>query len=166
MGIRRDCQCPRSHHKHGTVDAYTRDRCRCDECGAVQREALRRYRKLKAYGRWPEQWCEPHRITRRLQALAALGYNDQRLARELDVDGAWVRRVLLGETGDVARLATLRKVSEVYDRLSGTPAQGRWVNYAKRRAARHGWVPPLAWDDIDNDPNPADLDYYTRRMNA
>jgi hypothetical protein len=28
------------------------------------------------------------------------------------------------------------------------------VSYAKTTAAKRGWLPPLAWDDIDRDPEP------------
>jgi hypothetical protein len=40
----------------------------------------------------------------------------------------------------------------LYDDLSMTPADGPGAWRALSDARKHGWAPPLAWDDID-DPN-------------
>ena len=34
------------------------------------------------------------------------------------------------------------------------PAIGRYAKRTRNLAARSGYAPPLAWDDIDNDPEP------------
>ena len=42
---------------------------------------------------------------------------------------------------------TAARVDAIYERLSGTPGGSK---YALAVAARHGFVPPLAWDNIDD----------------
>lgn len=38
-GIRRDCECPRANHQHGTHLAYFKDGCRCGECSKAGQRA-------------------------------------------------------------------------------------------------------------------------------
>lgn len=82
---------------------------------------------------------------RRLQALAWLGWSGEQVAVELDVSrsavAAWRRRTTV-----TAR--TARDVKELYDRWSmmfGPSAK------ARAGARRHGFTPPLGWDeDLDD----------------
>jgi hypothetical protein len=70
---------------------------------------------------------------RRIQALVALGHSFTRIAEALgDVTpgAAWALAHRMGPDARAAR-------------------------YARTIATKHGWPPPLAWDDIDNDPAPA-----------
>ncbi|MCV7565097.1 hypothetical protein M3E78_005740 [Micrococcus luteus] len=43
----RDCQCKRANHQHGTVLAYSIDKCRCPDCT----KAMARYDKVKSIAR-------------------------------------------------------------------------------------------------------------------
>jgi hypothetical protein len=55
---------------------------------------------------------------------------------------------------------TAQDVTELYERLSPTPPprstgqQRATADAARAHAAKQGWRPPLAWDDIDTDPTP------------
>jgi hypothetical protein len=94
---------------------------------------------------------------RRVQALVARGWSVTRIGRELGWEPgnfhAMMRREHVGA-------ATHREVAALYDRLWNVePPQEEWrdkiahtrsLGFAKRR----GWLPPLAWDDIDTDPEP------------
>lgn len=82
---------------------------------------------------------------RRLQALAALGWTLQAIADRLDV---WRQHVSVVQSGDreLVRADTARAVARVYRDLHMTPGPN---SRTAARARRRGWLPPLAWDDID-----------------
>ena len=91
---------------------------------------------------------------RRLQALVTVGWAQAWLARELHRSPANLRRSMTSESV-TARTAQL--VTDMYERLwdaappDQLPAQRRASDAARTFAADHGWLPPLAWDDIDHD---------------
>lgn len=151
VGVKRDCQCPRANHVHGTVEAYGQDGCRCPDCRQAQAASLRRYRRQKAYGRWPDQWDTMHGTLRRLEGLTWMGYTAAELASRLDVNERWVRRMLKRSPDHVIRAATREKVKALYDDLMTRPApSGRYAKFSRRRAEQLGWPSPWVWDDIDD----------------
>ncbi|OMC41895.1 hypothetical protein A5742_31435 [Mycolicibacterium fortuitum] len=83
---------------------------------------------------------------RRIQALAAIGYRisdlNPMLGRGRNCVEQWIKR-------DVVSSDSAADVADLYRRLSMVPGPSE---LSRRRAAKRGWVPPLAWDDID-DPN-------------
>lgn len=93
---------------------------------------------------------------RRIQALVALGWCYPELAARSGVSGAQVHKWAKG--GAYIRATSRDKIVGLYEALSmthppsDTPAQRRNAKYARTIAAKRGWPPPLAWDDID-DPN-------------
>jgi hypothetical protein len=97
---------------------------------------------------------------RRLQALVALGHSYSRIGEALAMTpaGAWA----LG-TRDRAyvRATTVAKVSSLYEAWSmllppeTTTNERKAAAYARTVATKNSWLPPLAWDDIDHDPEPA-----------
>ena len=100
--------------------------------------------------------------TRRLRALVAIGWSGAKLARALDMLPTNFARLLHSTT---VTAATARATRILYDRLWDTPPpepdahQRQAASRARNMARRHGWPPPLAWDDddIDNpDARPAE----------
>ena len=95
---------------------------------------------------------------RRLQALVAHGWTELELSRRLEVSTNEVNRVL---HADLVTGRTHRAIAELFDNLwdvqppTATPAQRGNRARARNLAARRGWVPALAWDDIDFDDGPA-----------
>ena len=95
-------------------------------------------------------------LTRRLRALAVLGWSSRAVAEvsglNLDTVKAWRR----GDVTEVHGIAPA--VLAAYDELSmrTPPNTERYerttVNNVRNRAQRAGWLPPLAWDEgeIDN----------------
>lgn len=81
---------------------------------------------------------------RRIQALMALGWPQALIGAELGVKqravSNWLARQYV-----TARNA--KAVADLYDRLSMTPGPSE---ITRSRALARGWVPPLAWDDIDD----------------
>ncbi|MGZ0069289.1 hypothetical protein [Microbacterium arborescens] len=97
-------------------------------------------------------------VRRRLQALQTRGWTTSDLARQMISHPATVDRLL---TADRVTIATHDRVAATFDRLwdqlpvAHTDAKQREIDDTRRRAAEAGWVPPLAWDDIDTDDAPA-----------
>lgn len=94
---------------------------------------------------------------RRLKALMALGWTQSDIAAELGITASRVGFI----TNKYPRVyrQTAQAVSELYDRWSmivpadtGPRRRGHNMRHeiARRMAARKGWLPPLAWDDIDD----------------
>jgi hypothetical protein len=97
---------------------------------------------------------------RRLQALVATGWAPAALGRQLDRSASNLRRIL---TTQAVSSRTAREVDDLYERLwntrpaQDTPARQRRADAARAEARAAGWPPPLAWDDIDSDPDPPAL---------
>ncbi|WP_231839573.1 hypothetical protein [Blastococcus saxobsidens] len=94
---------------------------------------------------------------RRLQALIAVGWPPDELAARLGRSSAGLRRSMLSHS---ITAQTARDVSALYEQLwslrppQSIDGQRAAADAARAFAAERGWLPPLAWDDIDTDPNP------------
>ncbi|MBN9176099.1 MAG: hypothetical protein J0I43_01835 [Microbacterium sp.] len=94
---------------------------------------------------------------RRMQALVARGWSQSKLTDRLGVERSNFGVMMTREhvTADLHRRAE-RLFEELWDQLPPNEewrdkiAYTRTVAYAKQRR----WLPPLAWDDIDNDVDP------------
>lgn len=98
---------------------------------------------------------------RRLQALVAIGWTESQLAERMGMDMGNFWGLLCGlrqrvTSGNAARAA------QIFSTLWDQPQTGHYADNARRIAARRGWHPPLAWDDIDADPAPAIADVPAR----
>lgn len=101
--------------------------------------------------------------TRRLQALAAVGWTQKELGARLGVTGARVGHLMNGMFPTVFP-ETAAAVAAVFDELCMVvptdpaptrPREFRVHERTRRRARARGWVSALAWDDIDNDASPS-----------
>ena len=96
---------------------------------------------------------------RRLQALATLGWSVTSLATRSELAPRALRRAL---TSTTVTAQTARAVDRLYAKLRAEPAPHRTPGEqaaaarAKAAAQRAGWRGPLAWDDIDHDPDELD----------
>lgn len=96
-------------------------------------------------------------VVRRLQALGRCGWSFAALESELGMQRDNVRRMACAARVTVR---TRRAVEELYERLWDVPPpqadkwERRAVTATRRRAEAAGWLPPMAWDDIDTDPEP------------
>lgn len=137
---------PRHGHYAGAVAHWRERSTLCDPCAraASRRRKLNRLRRQEGRpGLVPALGT-----VRRLQALQAIGYGYPRLAIETGISektlrnptyrGQWVYRV------------TADAVATVYERLCMTPLDGPYARRSRNMAAAKGWMPPLAWDDIDD----------------
>lgn len=99
-------------------------------------------------------------LIRRTQALSALGWSDTQIGRAGGLTRDAIDRYRSGRIR-MPKHATVVGICRAYRALSArVPAPRTRIERAavaavKARAARNGWPPPLAWDDIDTDPAPA-----------
>lgn len=94
---------------------------------------------------------------RRVQALACRGWSIAALAAELGITrSALTQRINAGGTTVRAHL----QLAELYERIWNvrpmptSDIDAAYITRTIRRAERAGWMPPMAWDDIDTDPEP------------
>lgn len=84
-------------------------------------------------------------VRRRLQALHALGWSFTALGRHLDASPQLVRRWAHAQH---VTTETRARIVAVYDHLWNTePPQGKGATRSRSHAIRHGWPPPVAWDE-------------------
>lgn len=102
-------------------------------------------------------------VRRRIQALAALGWTARAIAV---ASGLPHRRVseLMMAVNQRCTLETSAAIRAAYERCCLIRPTGRYAELARTRAALKGWPTPLAWDDIDNDAEPADLSHLKRMV--
>lgn len=134
-----------SAHRHGDESAYCQG-CRCDDA----REDRRIKVKHRLHGVHRSPYTTIAGTSRRLQALAVLGWSCQLLAPRLGSSAQLMERYRTGRHPRI-RQETATKIARLYDELYATPGP---CQVTRDRAARAGWVRPLLWDDdtID-DPN-------------
>ena len=136
--------------RHGTTRGFHAG-CREMCC----RRAIARYEKAGRLARLNGGRAVPALgAQRRLQALMALGWSSHRIATIAGLphrNHVW--RILNGQQGKPTvwiQRSTHAWVCRVYDELSMTVPTGRYVARTKAYAERMGYLPPLAWDDIDD----------------
>lgn len=127
--------------RHGTSRGYTMG-CREDCCRRAQMIYMKRYRM----GQRP-RLVDPTGTRRRIQALVCLGYSHKQLSEMAGRASEWTRQLMSG-TAVVSTTADI--VADIYERLSMTPATHPYADRCRRQALDKGWLPPLAWDDIDD----------------
>jgi lambda repressor-like predicted transcriptional regulator len=91
---------------------------------------------------------------RRVRALARLGWSMRQIGDVAGVKFETLRRISSQEPPHV-EVATAEGVSAAYEKLSMTLAPpSRTASQVRSKAEHKGWLPPLMFDDIDNDPEP------------
>ncbi len=93
---------------------------------------------------------------RRIHALIAIGYALTDISVALGKSPTWCNAIL---THNAVHTNTAQDVADLYNRWHMTIPQGWKADRQRRIAAKRGWPPPLAWDDIDNDEAPADSSF-------
>lgn len=94
--------------------------------------------------------------TRRLQALVAIGHTQLELAAALGRDVGNLSGLVLGHQQRITT-STRAAVTALFDTMWDQYHTGAGADRARRVAERRGWLPPMAWDDIDTDSTPPDL---------
>lgn len=93
-------------------------------------------------------------LVRRVRALATLGWTSQEIADAAELPVHVIKQY---RRAAVTYLAPDRveAITRAFDTLAmRTPPPAPMRGRTRALAARAGWAPPLAWDDIDTDPAP------------
>ncbi len=109
----------------------------------VRPETARRILAVRTVDVAPGSIVDTTGTTRRLRCLVAIGWTQTELARRIGWSVCNLNSVVMARRPGV-RVDTARMVAAMYDELSMTPGPSA---RARSLAARHGWLPPLAWDD-------------------
>jgi transcriptional regulator with XRE-family HTH domain len=107
---------------------------------------------------------------RRVHALVACGWSQQKLAARLGMAGSNFHLCI---TSERVTAGTARKIAALYDELwdQPPPESTQHEKVAASRSRRHarerGWPPPMAWDDDtiddpDAEPEGTDIDHAPR----
>lgn len=146
--------------RHGTTAGHNAG-CRCLPCrrAKLRYDKQRRADELSGKPRRVPAW----RVARRLEALQALGWPLRRLGAET---GIRFNHLNLIRDRETVTLATFRAVDEAYERLCMssppmlTPGQRSGITRTRKSAAARGFLPPLAWTNIDDvNESPTDWQY-------
>ena len=139
--------------RHGTRAGYdAHRRARQNACPPCKAAAARAENLRRLYP--GPRITDAAPSARRIQALVALGWTYGQIGKWLDVSHdmppKWAH-----QRGTVIRTSVARRIAKTYEARSmttppTTTGRDRWrISYAQTTARRNGWLPPLAWDDID-----------------
>lgn len=95
--IKRDCQCKRAKHVHGTRTAYVVDKCRCRPCTDASAAEERRRSRQKLYGRYDVGRVDAAPVRAHLIALMEYGIGLKRIAAIAGVSNATLGKVIYGD---------------------------------------------------------------------
>lgn len=122
-----------AHHKAGEQP--------CDPCRAAHAADGRTRRRT------PRPMVSALGTHRRVQALRAIGWSGAAISRECGRSQFWVQQILLQ---DRVHQGTAELIACTYERLSMTVIDTPRGRRTAAEARALGWLPPLAWDDIDD----------------
>lgn len=141
--------------RHGTTAGHAAG-CRltcCREARNSDERQRRKHREVLGIIRTVDKTG----TVRRIQALWAIGWTSAHIAKACGWGAPQAVTEIVAVRSHTYR-ATAETVARVYDELCmtlGPSAKNR------RDAARKGWAPPLAWDDIDHDEAPTGVGYLS-----
>ena len=121
---------------------------RYDTSKPAQRLRVATVRKLMAVRPQPADGSFVNILptARRLQALVAIGYTQAYLAQQIGWTPQNLNAIITCRRPNCTHKLA-KAVNDLYEQLSATPGPSK---RSRALAARKGWAPPLAWDDIDN----------------
>lgn len=108
---------------------------------------------IPAHTRPASGYIDPTGTRRRVHALTALGWPQAWIARRLGIEESSLRQTM---AAGIVQATTADAIAALYDQMwaelppTRTLTERRFVATARNLAARNGWAPPLAWDNIDN----------------
>jgi transcriptional regulator with XRE-family HTH domain len=113
----------------------------------------------------PNRYIDSCGAVRRIQALVAIGWSQQRLAKMLGMNRSNFSTFMNADQCTVRRALAVR---DLYDKRWNEPQTGtEWhsktsATRSRNHAKARGWAPPLAWDDETIDDPAAKPDLGTK----
>ncbi|MEA5454488.1 hypothetical protein SPF06_07120 [Sinomonas sp. JGH33] len=95
-GVKRECQCKRARHEHGTRTMYVRDKCRCRPCTDANLAAERARARAKLYGRYDCGRVPAAPVREHVQGLMAAGIGIKRVSALSGVSTGTLSKLLYG----------------------------------------------------------------------
>ena len=141
--------------RHGTSAGYIAG-CR-DQCCWLAKQRYDKRRRLEFHTTGRYRKVSNRGAIRRIQALQAIGWSVPEIAKRCSINH---RHLYSLARHPMIYTSTFEAIARAFDEMAMTlPLErttGERISSARARnhAARNGWAPPLAWDDIDNDPRP------------
>jgi len=127
--------------------------CRCPACRRRVAALKNRRTRLRAYGQW-EPYVDAAGTRRRLQGLMYIGVPLAYLAGRLGMSAEGLRpkitRYRKVTPATAAKVAALSRELHCRPLPEETPQERRLADRTRRHARRMGWVPVVAWDEIDD----------------
>lgn len=141
--------CP-PDHKHGATSTCVNGHgCRCRDCVS----ARSRRKREDYYGARSITGVDVKvsslGVRRRLEALACMGWSCEAVAVRIGAHPRPVNRWRSGERAHVMR-STHDAIDRVFRELAYIPAPGRSGQVTRTVAKARGYVPAVAWDDVDD----------------
>lgn len=139
--------------RHGTPAGYRAHRRAAEDACQPCLDAMAQYQ----HRRIVDQYLGRPRAVpslgfrRRVEALQAIGWSVNAIAERLGID---VRVLPARMKSTYVRRTTFDRMASIYEEMCMTVPNDRYANRRRNLARRKGYVPPLAWDDIDTDPEP------------
>lgn len=139
--------------RHGTTAGYNAHRYQGETACRACKDAAAAYfaRREMAKARGESYTVSARGSIRRIHALIAIGWSMEHQAERLGLKKQVIQNFAVKSPDTRIRIATAKRYADLYDELHMTPGPSE---RARQIARRRGWVPPLAWDDIDNDETP------------
>jgi len=107
-------------------------------------------------------WISGRGVRRRLEALGARGWSVEAIVRHAHINRVPIDSALAGgKVLSEIHTAIAAVYEQLWDQHPPTQTCGQRRSYGRTiaRAERLGWLPPLAWDDIDTDDEPPAVDH-------
>lgn len=129
---------------HGTIGGY---QAGCREACCRRAKRVDRVMRERAIAAGHAFQVPAERSVRKVRALACLGWSAAHVARLLGITQQSMSRLLARST---IRSTTAQRIDAAYARLEmRIPSDTEWTRRTKNAALKAGWLPPLAYDDID-----------------
>lgn len=144
--------------RHGTTAGHLQHRLDGEQACAPCVAAKTRYEKSRhVYG---DRMVPAIGTRRRIQALKAMGHSGADIAARIGVTYQAIYKLEKG-TSEKIFARSAERIAAVYEEMSMTLPTTYHRTRIRNLSARLGYVPPLAWDDID-DPNEQPTDWRYR----
>lgn len=94
---KRECQCARANHQHGTATAYVVDKCRCVPCTEANNTRERERERAKAAGTYDAGRVDAGQVRDHILALRKRGYGLKMVSRLSGVSNATLGKIIYGD---------------------------------------------------------------------
>lgn len=143
--------CPSDHAHAASTRCRSRHGCTCTECRA--RAAASQRASYRAGASSTPLLVDSLGAHRRIQALRRMGWSASAIAVHAGRSESWVGAILRERKITRASYELIERIFNQLHMKSPQPTtrtERSAIERTRGHAAREGWAPPLAWDNIDD----------------